>query len=94
MRVLHALFSCECGLWVDDICFSFAVLLTWPCIHNNLRLCLPHSYSHHGVLLGAHSRLVLLWQNNDEEDLFCADELTLLQVTLCLTPGKGLGIET
>ncbi|CAM9174754.1 unnamed protein product, partial [Laminaria digitata] len=38
-----------------------------------------------GVLLGAHSRLVLLWQNSVEEDLFCADELTMLQ-----TKAKGL----
>ena len=42
---------------------------------------LPRPPSHaDGVLLGAHSRLVLLWQNSVEEDLFCGDELTMLQV--------------
>lgn len=57
---------------------------------------LPHSYSrNHGVLLGAHSRLVLLWQNNEERDLFCADELMALQVTVFLTTsGDNLGKET
>lgn len=36
------------------------------------------------MLLGAHSRLVLLWQNNDEADLFCKKELTTLQVNVVL----------
>ncbi|CAM9580783.1 unnamed protein product, partial [Laminaria digitata] len=39
-----------------------------------------HPDSHtHGVLLGAHSRLVLLWQNTVEGDLFCTEELTMMQ---------------
>lgn len=75
------------GPWVGGL--SFAVPLAWPSIHTNPRLYLPQICSHsHGVLLGAHSRLVLLWQNNEEGDLFCADELTTLQVTLCSLTGK------
>lgn len=30
--------------------------------------------------VGGHSRLVLLWQNNDKDDLFCTEEITQLQV--------------
>lgn len=31
------------------------------------------------AMMGTHSRLVLLWQNSVEGDLYCADELTKLQ---------------
>ncbi|CAN0195639.1 unnamed protein product, partial [Ectocarpus sp. 6 AP-2014] len=33
----------------------------------------------HSSVTGVHSRLVLLWQNSVEADLYCTDELTALQ---------------
>ncbi|CAN0504550.1 unnamed protein product, partial [Ectocarpus sp. 12 AP-2014] len=37
------------------------------------------------TVTGVHSRLVLLWQNSVEADLYCTDELTALQAK-----GNGL----
>lgn len=59
-----------------------------PCLH------LPFLLSRtHGALLSKHSRLVLIWQNSDEGDMFCEDELVALKVQLCSLTGESLGQE-